>query len=74
MPLLSPDGLLGRQLTYSAIQAFFTVSPASTAVPSANATSPPSPTSWLFISSAVSAPRLGIAPGAKKVVARADVI
>ena len=40
------EALVGWLAGYSAERAFFTASPASTAVPAANATSPPSPTNW----------------------------
>ena len=53
----------------SAVRAFFTASPASTAVPAANATSPPSPTNWFCSSFAASASCPGTIPRTNQVVA-----
>ena len=58
----------------SAARALFTASPASTAVPAANATSPPSPTNWFCSSSAACASCPRTAPRTNQVVASAEVI
>ena len=68
-----PDVSLGKWLIQS-LQAFFAASPASTAVPAANVTSPASPINWFCSSSDASAPCPGTAPRTNHVVASADVI